>query len=122
TRAADADTLAALDGHEGTVVLHCFSSPHLLEPALERGWYVSFAGNATFPKAVDLRLAATQVPAERILVETDSPYLAPQPVRGQRNEPAYVVHTLAALAQAREEDMDALGAQVDRNASACFRL
>ena len=66
--------------------------------------------------------AATQVPAERILLETDSPYLAPQPVRGRRNEPAYVVHTLAALAQARGEDMDALGAQVDRNASACFRL
>ncbi|HLY93546.1 MAG TPA: TatD family hydrolase [Gaiellaceae bacterium] len=122
TRAADADTLAALDGHDGTVVLHCFSSPHLLEPALERGWYVSFAGNATFPRAVDLRLAATQVTADRILVETDSPYLAPQAVRGQRNEPAYVVHTLAALAQARGEDVHALGMQVDRNASACFRL
>ena len=122
TRAADTDTLAALDGHDGTVVLHCFSSPHLLEPALERGWYVSFAGNATFPKAVDLRLAASQVPAERILVETDSPYLAPQPVRGRRNEPAYVVHTLAALAQARGEDADTLAAQIDRNATACFRL
>ena len=104
TRAADDDTLAALAGHEGTVVLHCFSSPHLLPTALERGWYVSFAGNATFPKAVDLRLAATQVPAERILAETDSPYLAPQPVRGKPNEPAHVVHTLAALAQARGED------------------
>src|SRR5581483_9847348 len=94
TRAADEDTLAALDGHAGTVVLHCFSSPHLLPAALERGWYVSFAGNASFPKAVDLRLAATEVPADRILAETDSPYLAPQPVRGRRNEPAYVVHTL----------------------------
>ena len=122
TRAADTDTLAVLDGYDGTVVLHCFSSPHLLEPALERGWYVSFAGNATFPKAVDLRLAATQVPADRILAETDSPYLAPQPVRGKRNEPAYVVHTVAALAQARGEDADELAAQIDRNASACFRL
>jgi TatD DNase family protein len=122
TRAADTDTLAALDGHDGTVILHCFSSPHLLEPALERGWYVSFAGNATFPKAVDLRLAATQVPADRLLAETDSPYLAPQPVRGRRNEPAFVVHTLAALAQARGEDPVALAAQVDRNATACFRL
>jgi TatD DNase family protein len=122
TRAADTDTLAALEGHDGTVVLHCFSSPHLLEPALERGWYISFAGNATFPKAVDLRLAATQVPADRILLETDSPYLAPQPVRGKRNEPAYVVHTLTALAEARGEDAAELGAQVDRNASACFRL
>ena len=122
TRAADTDTLAALDGYDGTVVLHCFSSPHLLEPALERGWYVSFAGNATFPKTVDLRLAATQVPADRILAETDSPYLAPQPVRGERNEPAFVMHTVAALAQARGEDADALAAQIDRNASACFRL
>src|SRR5947208_3389053 len=101
TRAADDDTLAALADHEGTVVLHCFSSPHMLPTALERGWYVSFAGNATFPKAVDLRLAAREVPADRILAETDAPYLAPQPVRGKRNEPAYVVHTLAGLAEAR---------------------
>jgi TatD DNase family protein len=122
TRAADADTLAALAGFDGTVVLHCFSSPHLLEPALERGWYVSFAGNASFPKAVDLRLAATQVPADRILAETDCPYLAPQPVRGKRNEPAYVVHTVAALAQARGEDAGELAAQIDRNAAACFGL
>jgi TatD DNase family protein len=122
TRAADADTLAALAGFDGTVVLHCFSSPHLLEPALERGWYVSFAGNASFPKAVDLRLAATQVPADRILAETDCPYLAPQPVRGKRNEPAYVVHTIAALAQARAEDAADLAAQIDRNAAACFGL
>jgi TatD DNase family protein len=122
TRAADADTLAALAGFDGTVVLHCFSSPHLLEPALERGWYVSFAGNASFPKAVDLRLAATQVRADRILAETDCPYLAPQPVRGKRNEPAYVVHTIAALAQARAEDAADLAAQIDRNAAACFGL
>jgi TatD DNase family protein len=122
TRAADADTLAALSDFSGSVVLHCFSSPHLLEPALERGWYVSFAGNASFPKAVELRLAATQVPADRILAETDCPYLAPQPVRGQRNEPAFVVHTLAALARARGEDVDELGRQVDLNAAACFGL
>jgi TatD DNase family protein len=122
TRAADEDTLAALADHAGAVVLHCFSSPHMLPTALERGWYVSFAGNATFPKAVDLRLAATQVPAERILAETDSPYLAPQPVRGKRNEPANVVHTLAALAQARGEDPDELEAQIEANAAACFGL
>jgi TatD DNase family protein len=122
TRAADEDTLAALAGFSGRVVLHCFSSPHLLEPALERGWYVSFAGNASFPKAVDLRLAATQVPADRILAETDCPYLAPQPVRGQRNEPAYVVHTIAALAHARGEDVDTLARRIDRNAAECFGL
>jgi TatD DNase family protein len=122
TRAADADTLAALAGFDGTVVLHCFSSPGLLPTALERGWYLSFAGNATFPNASELRVAASQVPADRILAETDCPYLAPQPMRGRRNEPAYVMHTLAALAQARGEDAAELGAQIDRNASACFGL
>ena len=122
TRAADADTLAVLAGFTGRVVLHCFSSPHLLEPALERDWYVSFAGNASFPKAVDLRLAATQVPADRILAETDSPYLAPQAVRGRRNEPAYVMHTLAALARARDEPAEELEQRIERNASECFGL
>ncbi|MDX6485356.1 MAG: TatD DNase family protein, partial [Gaiellaceae bacterium] len=122
TRAADADTLAALAGFDGRVVLHCFSSPHLLEPALEGGWYVSFAGNVSFPKAVDLRLAAREVPAGRILAETDAPYLAPQPVRGKTNEPAYVMHTLAALAQARNEDPQELEALIERNAAECFGL
>ena len=122
TRAADDDTLDALADHAGTVVLHCFSSPHMLPAALERGWYVSFAGNATFPKAVDLRLAATQVPVERILAETDAPYLAPQPMRGKRNEPANVVHTLAALAQARGQEPDELERQIERNAAECFSL
>lgn len=122
TRAADEDTLAALAGFEGTVVLHCFSSPRLLPVALERGWYVSFAGNVTFKNAPELRLAATQVPADRILAETDSPYLAPQPVRGRRNEPAYVAHTLAALASARGETPAELEARIDANASTCFGL
>lgn len=122
TRAADEDTLAALAGFAGTVVLHCFSSPGLLEPALARGWYVSFAGNVTYPKAPELRAAARLVPAGRILAETDSPYLAPQPVRGQRNEPANVVHTLAALAEARGEDVTELGRQIDANATEAFGL
>jgi len=122
TRAAEADTLAALAGHEGTVILHCFSSPALLEPALERGWYVSFAGNVTYPKAAELREAARRVPPDRILAETDSPYLAPQPVRGRTNEPANVVHTLAALAEARREDADELGRRIDANADAAFGL
>ena len=122
TRSADDDTLAALATFTGRVVLHCFSSPRLLPTALERGWYVSFAGNATFPKAVDLRLAATEVPAERILAETDSPYLAPQPVRGKRNEPANVVHTVAALARARGEEAAELERQIEQNASECFSL
>jgi TatD DNase family protein len=122
TRAANDDTLEVLRGFDGDVVLHCFSAPALLPEALERGWYVSFAGNATFPKATDLRLAATQVPADRLLAETDSPYLAPQPRRGRPNEPAYVVHTLAALAQVRREDPQELEARIEANAAACFRL
>jgi TatD DNase family protein len=122
TRAADDDTLAALAQFDGTVVLHCFSSPHLLPSALDRGWYVSFAGNVTYKNASELRVAAAQVPADRILAETDCPYLAPQQVRGKRNEPAYVVHTVAALAAARNEDVEELADRIDRNASACFRL
>ena len=122
TRAADGDTLDALSDFAGIVVLHCFSSPRMLPAALERDWYVSFAGNATFPKAVDLRLAATEVSAERILAETDSPYLAPQPVRGRRNEPANVVHTLAALARARGEEPAGLERQIEQNAAECFSL
>jgi TatD DNase family protein len=122
TRAADEDTLEALGDFAGTVVLHCFASPQMLPTALARNWYVSFAGNATFPKAVDLRLAATEVPAERLLAETDSPYLAPQPVRGRRNEPANVVHTLAALAHARAEEQDELERWIERNATECFSL
>jgi len=122
TRAADDETAATLAGFDGTVVMHCFSSPHLLPVALERGYYVSFAGNATYKNATDLRLAATQVPAERLLAETDCPYLAPQPVRGKRNEPAYVTFTLEELARIRGVDPAELEAQIERNASACFGL
>jgi TatD DNase family protein len=122
TRAADADTQARLVTHDGTVVLHCFSSPHLLPAALEHGWYVSFAGNATYKNATDLRLAAAQVPGDRLLAETDAPYLAPQPVRGKPNEPAYVVHTLQTLAEMQRVEPDELAQQIDANASACFGL
>jgi len=122
TRAADEDTAARLVAHEGRVILHCFSSPALLEPALEHGWYVSFAGNVTYKNAFELRAAARRVPRDRLLAETDSPYLAPQPVRGKRNEPAYVVHTLEALAQARGEDTGELAAQIHANASAIFGI
>ena len=122
TRAADDDTLNALEDFEGTVVLHCFSSLPLLEPALERGWYVSFAGNITYKNAHDLRSAAYAVPAQRLLAETDSPYLAPVPRRGKPNEPANVVHTVAALAHARNADPDELAAQIEANALRCFAL
>ena len=122
SRAADEATAQALELFAGTVVLHCFSAPALLPLALERGYYVSFAGNVTFPNASELRLAATQVPAHRILAETDSPYLAPQPVRGRPNEPAHVVHTLAALAVARGTSAAELEAQIEANAAAAFGL
>jgi TatD DNase family protein len=122
SRDADEQTTAALARFDGRVILHCFSSAGLLPAALERGYYVSFAGNVTYPKATELREAAARVSAERILAETDSPYLAPQPLRGRPNEPAHVVHTVAALAAARGEDADELAAQIDANASAVFRL
>jgi len=122
TRAADEDTLAALSGFAGTVVLHCFSSTDLLPAALERGYYVSFAGNATYPKAADLRTAAARIPVDRILAETDAPYLAPQPVRGRPNEPANVVHTLAALADARGEEAAVLERAIEDNATTAFGL
>jgi TatD DNase family protein len=122
SRDADDATAAALAGFAGTVVLHCFSSAALLPVALERGYFVSFAGNVTYPTAEELRAAAARVPADRLLVETDSPYLAPQPVRGHRNEPANVVHTLAVLAAVRAVDHDELAAQIDDNARAAFGL
>jgi TatD DNase family protein len=122
TRAANEDTEALLRAHDGTVVMHCFSEPGLLDAGLERGWYFSFAGNVTYPKAQELRDAAARIPADRILAETDSPYLAPQPVRGKRNEPAFVTHTVAALATARGEEPDALADRIDANASAAFNL
>jgi TatD DNase family protein len=122
TREADKETAEALAGFDGTVVMHCFSSPGLLTTVLERGYYVSFAGNVTYPKANDLRNAAAQIPAERILAETDSPYLAPQARRGRPNEPANVMLTVAALAEVRGVDADDLGARIEANASAAFSL
>ena len=122
TRAADEDTAAALAGFTGDVILHCFSSPALLPLALERRWYVSFAGNVTYPKAPELREAAAQVPEDRILAETDCPYLAPQPRRGRPNEPANVIHTLAVLAEARGEEPAELERRIDANAAAVFSL
>jgi TatD DNase family protein len=122
TREADDATAELLGGFGGTVVLHCFSAPGLLPVALERDYYVSFAGNVTFPKATELRDAAARVPAERILSETDCPYLAPQPLRGRPNEPANVVYTVAALAAARGETIEALAAQIDQNAIKAFAL
>lgn len=122
SRDAETETAAALAPFVGTVILHCFSSPRLLPVAVERRYFVSFAGNVTYPKASDLRDSAAAVAPDRLLVETDSPYLAPQPVRGRPNEPAYVVHTIAALAEVRRVESAALAAQTHANASAAFEL
>jgi TatD DNase family protein len=121
-RDAEDDIRALLEGFTGTIVLHCFSSPVLLDWALERGCYVSFAGNVTYPKSEDLRSAARRVPPERLLVESDCPFLAPQPKRGRPNEPAFIVHTLATLAEVRGEPAAELAARTTANARAAFSL
>jgi len=122
SRAATEETAQMLEGFPGNVLLHCFTSPELLPVALDREYYVSFAGNVTYPKAGDLREAAKRIPTERLLAETDCPYLSPQPVRGRPNEPAHVVHTVATLAEVRREDAHALAARIDANAAALFSL
>jgi len=91
----------------------------LLDDALAHDWYVSFAGNVTYKNAYDLRDCARRVPSERLLVETDSPYLAAQAVRGRRNEPALVVHTYDFLSELRGEDVRTLA---DANATRAFNL
>jgi TatD DNase family protein len=123
TRAADEETLAVLEDHaEGLkVVLHCFSMPDQLEACLEHPeWWISLAGNVTYPRAAALREAAIRVPAERLLVETDAPYLSPQPVRGQPNQPANVTLTAQALAVERRVPYPELEAAIERNAAALF--
>lgn len=121
-READEGTADALSQFAGTVILHCFSSPELVSVVVDRGYYVSFAGNATYPNAEALRAAAGAIPLDRILVETDSPYLTPQKLRGTPNEPANVVHTLRVLAEARGESYEDLAADTHANATAAFGL
>ena len=122
TRAAERQTLAQLaDEAEGlSVALHCFSMPDRLADCLERGYAISFAGNVTYRNAVELRGAAKLVPDERLLVETDAPYLSPQAVRKQRNQPAFVAHTVEFLALLRGTPVAALGTLVERNATRLF--
>ena len=123
TREALEDTFGVLRERAGgvTVVLHCFSGPpEAVAEAAERGWYCSFAGNVTYPKAGELREAALRVPGERLLVETDSPFLAPQPVRGKPNQPANVVHTARALAELRGVEYEELERLVEANSTRVF--
>ncbi len=103
------------------VILHCFSvGPRWAERAAERGWYCSFAGNLTYPKAGSIREAAALVPSDRVLVETDSPFLAPQPVRGKPNQPANVVATAERLAEVRGVPYGELERIVEANAARVF--
>jgi TatD DNase family protein len=122
SRAAEDETLAQLaDEAQGlSVVMHCFSMPARLQECLERGYQISFAGNVTYPSASALAQAARQVPEDRLLVETDAPYLTPQPVRRERNQPAYVAHTLTFLASERDQPREQLEAAVERNAARVF--
>jgi TatD DNase family protein len=123
TRAAEDDTLALLSSlADGVrVILHCFTMSGRLDECLAHpDWYVSFAGNVTYPSAGDLRAAAVRVPLDRLLVETDAPFLSPQPVRGKRNQPAFVVHTAQALAVERRVSYEELSAALERNAAALF--
>ena len=123
TREADEDTLATLAEHaEGIrVILHCFSMGGRIAECLEHeDWWISFAGNVTYPKAPELRAAALRVPAARLLVETDAPYLSPQPVRSRPNEPAFVVRTAELLAAERRVSYDQLEREVEAAAAAVF--
>ena len=122
TRAAEEETIATLaERAQGIeVVLHCFSMPEHLDVCLGHGWWISFAGNVTYPKANDLADAAARVPLDRILVETDAPYLTPQPVRKHRNQSAYVTHTAAFIAERRGIAYEELEAAVHANSARLF--
>jgi TatD DNase family protein len=122
SRAAEAETLAQLAGEADgvAVIMHCFSMPERLGECLQQGYAISFAGNVTYKSAQDLGEAAKVVPEDRLLVETDAPYLTPQVVRKQRNQPAFVAHTLDFLAELRGVSAWELGAAVERNAAALF--
>jgi TatD DNase family protein len=119
---AVADAFSLLDElAEGiAVILHCFSAPSRVDEAAERGWYCSFAGNVTYPKSGALREAAAQLPEELLLVETDAPFLAPQPVRGKPNAPSNVVATAQTVAEARETGYEQLERAVEANAARAF--
>jgi TatD DNase family protein len=122
TRAAEDDTVGTLarEARGLEVILHCFSMPARLEECLDHGWWISFAGNVTYPKATDLAKAACRVPLERLLVETDAPYLTPQVVRKERNRTAYVVHTAQFIAELRGIGYAELEGAVEANAARLF--
>ncbi|HSI05994.1 MAG: TatD family hydrolase [Myxococcota bacterium] len=104
-------------------IVHCFTAgPREADEYLKRGMHLSIPGVVTFPKSVELQEAVKMIPLERMLVETDTPYLAPVPFRGKRNEPAYVVHTASKIAELRGSTQQAIGEATRRNALAIFRI
>ena len=122
TRSADDDTLQMLGGQaEGVrVVMHCFSMPRRLDACIERGYWISFAGNVTYPANGELAAAAERVPLDRMLVETDAPYLTPQAQRKHRNQTAFVVHTARFIAERRQIEYAELEQAVEANAARLF--
>jgi len=122
TRAAQEDTVATL--HERArglaVIMHCFSMPDRLDECLAAGWWISLAGNVSYPSAGALADAAERVPEDRLLVETDAPFLTPQPVRRHPNQPAFVTHTARFLAERRGVSYEELEGAVERNAAGLF--
>jgi TatD DNase family protein len=122
TRAAEDDTIATLRRRASRVkvILHCFSMPERLDECLAEGWFISFAGNVTYPKNEDLAAAAERVPDDRILVETDAPYLTPVPHRKERNQPAYVTETALFVAERRGQTYQQLEAAVEATAAGLF--
>jgi len=125
SRNADEDTIAilreGLAGYSRAGVLHCFGgSLEMAQQAIELGFYISFAGNLTFKKADDLRAIARQLPLERLLVETDCPYLTPVPFRGKRNEPARVVETTKFLAELKDITLEEAGRVTTQNFARLF--
>lgn len=122
SEAAVSEAFSMLDraGEDLEVILHCFSAPGWVERAAEREWYCSFAGNVTYPANQDLRDAAAKVPEDRILAETDAPYLTPQSRRRYRNQPAFVVETAELLAEVRGVTYEEFDRTVTDNAQRVF--
>lgn len=122
SRAAEDDTIATLQEHAAdlTVIIHCFSMPDRLQECLDAGWMISFAGNVTYPKNADLAVAAERVPDDRILVETDAPFLTPQSRRRERNQPAFVTETARFVAARRGQSDEQFDRIVSANAERIF--
>jgi len=122
-RNAQQEVLEILKDYSVRGVMHCFSgTKEYAEECIDLGFYISFAGNLTYPKALDLREAAKIVPQDKLLIETDSPWLAPQPVRGKRNEPGFVKYTAEALAELRGVSAGRIGEITEENFRRLFKI